>query len=413
MDHSISHCYLDEIVNVQKSGISKGIPSICSANTLVIEATFHFALKKDVPVLIESTCNQINQFGGYVGKTPVEYVQHIRQIAKKYTFPQERILLGGDHLGPYVWRDEFAKSAMDKARQLVHDYVAAGYLKIHLDASMKLGDDSPDRPLEPALSAERAAEMAVVAEETYKQRNTSQPAPRYVIGTEVPVPGGIKAEEEGIAVTTPEHAQETVALHKEAFYKHGLQNAWERVLAVVVQPGVEFGDENLFEYQSDKAAELSRFIEAYPQLVYEAHSTDYQSRNALRQMVQDHFAILKVGPALTFALREGIFALAMIETQLPNLPSVAHPSNMLDMIESTMLEHPVYWQNYYHGDQATLRFARRYSFSDRIRYYWNYPQVQASLEQLLINLSTIEIPLNLLSQFLPEQLLYMLMIWNI
>ena len=317
MNHSISHCYLDDIVNAQKSGISKGIPSICSANTFVIEATFHFALQKDAPVLIESTCNQINQFGGYIGKTPAEYIQHIRLIAQKYNFPQERILLGGDHLGPYVWRDELAKSAMDKALQLVHDYVAAGYVKIHLDASMKLGDDAFDRPLDTESAAQRAAEMAAVAEATFKQLSTNRPAPRYVIGTEVPVPGGIKEEEEeeeeeGITVTTTEQARETIELHKEAFHKRGLQSAWERVLAIVVQPGVEFGDETLFEYQPDKAAELSHFIETYPHLIYEAHSTDYQTKSALRQMVQDHFAILKVGPALTFALREGIFALAIV-----------------------------------------------------------------------------------------------------
>ena len=50
-------------------------------------------------------------------------------------------MLGGDHLGPYVWRAEPADEAMAKARDLVRDYVAAGYTKIHLDASMRLGGD--------------------------------------------------------------------------------------------------------------------------------------------------------------------------------------------------------------------------------------------------------------------------------
>ena len=217
MDDSISNCYLDDIVSAQKKGLLIGIPSICSANTFVIEATFHFALEKGTPVLIESTCNQINQFGGYIGKTPDEYVQHILQIAKKYNFPQERILLGGDHLGPYVWRNEPAQAAMTKAFQLVHDYIAAGYVKIHLDASMKLGDDAFDRPLDTESAAQRAAEMAAVAEATFKQLSTNRPAPRYVIGTEVPVPGGIKEEEEeeeeeGITVTTTEQARETIEL---------------------------------------------------------------------------------------------------------------------------------------------------------------------------------------------------------
>lgn len=75
------------------------------------------------------------------------------------------------------------------------------------------------------------------------------------------------------------------------------------------------------EYHREEAQTLSRFIEAQPGLVYEAHSTDYQSREALRALVEDHFAILKVGPALTFAFREAVFALAAIEEVLCDEPA--------------------------------------------------------------------------------------------
>ncbi len=87
-------------------------------------------------------------------------------------------------------------------------------------------------------------------------------------------------------------------------------------MALVVQPGVEFGDEFVHEYQPEPARELVHLIESYPNLVYEAHSTDYQTRQGLRDLVQDHFAILKVGPALTFAFREAIFALVNMENEL-------------------------------------------------------------------------------------------------
>lgn len=159
----------------------------------------------------------------------------------------------------------------------------------------------------------------------------------------------------------------------------------------------------MFEYQPRKAAELSRFIEAYPKLVFEAHSTDYQTRCSLRQVAQDHFAILKVGPALTFSLREGFLALAIFETQLPHLSSGSKPSNLLAVPENTMQSQPAYCQRYYHGDASSLCFAQRFSFNDRIRYYRISPQVQKSLRQLLANLSNVEIPLNLLSKSLPKQ----------
>ena len=55
-------------------------------------------------------------------------------------------------------------------------------------------------------------------------------------------------------------------------------------------------------------------------MVFEAHSTDYQTAGALRALVEDRWAILKVGPALTFALREALFALSAIEEELIAAP---------------------------------------------------------------------------------------------
>lgn len=88
-----------------------------------------------------------------------------------------------------------------------------------------------------------------------------------------------------------------------------------RVIAIVVQPGVEFDHTQIIHYQPQAAQALSAWIKETP-MVYEAHSTDYQTRQAYRALVRDHYAILKVGPALTFALREAIFALAQMENEL-------------------------------------------------------------------------------------------------
>jgi len=68
-----------------------------------------------------------------------------------------------------------------------------------------------------------------------------------------------------------------------------------------------------------------------------------------------------------------------------------------------MLANPEYWRDYYHGDDDALRFARKYSFSDRVRYYWPQPNVAAALQRLLANLTTHPAPVSLLSQYLPNQ----------
>jgi len=382
---------LDEILAAQKLGEARGIFSVCSAHPYVIRQTLKVCQTFEVSPLIEATCNQVNQFGGYTGMRPADFVDYVRGIAERHNYPFENILLGGDHLGPSVWQDEPAEIAMQKAAVLVHDYVAAGFVKIHLDCSMRLEDD-PAGVLDVGVSAQRAAGLAGISEGVGKGKL------RYVIGTEVPVPGGATEHEEGVAVTRVADARQTIEVTREAFFRAGLKSAWERVIAVVVQPGVEFGDDFVLPYRPEAAKELACFIETQP-LVYEAHSTDYQTRQALRNLVKDHFAILKVGPGLTFAFREAVFALAMMENEL--LP--AHErSNIISLLDEVMLERPEHWAKYYHGDEREKAFKRKYSLSDRIRYYWSDVAIRRAFEKMMLNLDRNPLPAALLRQYVPD-----------
>ncbi|MEG2828135.1 MAG: class II D-tagatose-bisphosphate aldolase, non-catalytic subunit, partial [Edwardsiella sp. (in: enterobacteria)] len=78
-------------------------------------------------------------------------------------------------------------------------------------------------------------------------------------------------------------------------------------------------------------------------------------------------------------------------------------SGLRQAIETAMLEAPQNWQKYYSGSDEQVRFARRYSFSDRIRYYWPTPAVQAAQQTLFHNLTQAPIPYPLLSQYLPRE----------
>ncbi len=327
--------------------------------------------------------------------TPKDFVTYVRGIAKENNFPFENIILGGDHLGPNVWQNEPADSAMQKSAEMIRDYVLAGFVKIHLDCSMRLNDD-PRNALDVEVSAKRAAQLAKVAEAF---RVDGTPSPRYVIGTEVPIPGGAHEHEDSVSVTKVEDALQTIEVTREAFAREGIGSAWERVIAAVVQPGVEFGDDFVLKYQPEKARKLSHFIESQS-MIYEAHSTDYQTREALGNLVRDHFAILKVGPGLTFAFREAVFALAMMENEL--FP-VDERSNIVSVLDDVMILHPENWGKYYRGNEAEQAFKRKYSLSDRVRYYWTAPQIQSALEKLLTHLKQKPIQFSLLSQFAPFQ----------
>lgn len=394
--------YLRDLVSSQKKGQLLGIYSACSVNPYVIQAVLRRSLKRGLPVLIEVTSNQVNQMGGYSGLTPAQVRDQLIHQAERMGLDPGQLILGGDHLGPNVWQKEPAHQAMEKASEMVSAYVKAGFKKIHLDASMRLGDD-PKQALDPEISARRTADLCQVAESAFESFGDPSDPPLYVVGTEVPPPGGAHSSAQSLSITSLAGARDTLALIEKEFRRRSLEAAWERVIALVVQPGVEFGDHEVHVYQREPAGELRQFIETVPGIVYEAHSTDYQPPVALRQMVEDHFAILKVGPALTFAMREALFALELIEMELlENKPSIVL-SKLQQSVEQAMLARPEYWENYYSGTPGEQRLARRFSLSDRIRYYWSNPQVSAAIDRLLTNLSSVEVPPGLVSQYFPAQ----------
>lgn len=283
---------------------------------------------------------------------------------------------------------------MRHSERLIADYVAAGFRKIHLDCSMACGGDAP--VLTDEVIAARAARLCKVAENTWRTAGGEPPV--YVIGTEVPVPGGATEDLDTLAVTAPSAVTMTLDAHKAAFAREDLDGAWPRVIALVVQPGVEFDHHKVIDYAPAKARELARRIEGEPGLVYEAHSTDYQTPTALAELVRDHFAILKVGPGVTFALRECLWALADVARELGETAGTSLKATVI----ASMRRDPRHWKGYYtHADSES--FDLEFSLSDRIRYYWNVPEVRAATEALVAALSRRSIPLTLLSQYLPAQ----------
>jgi D-tagatose-1,6-bisphosphate aldolase subunit GatZ/KbaZ len=381
----------------RQSGRPRGITSVCSAHPLVIEAALAGGQARGRhgggEVLIEATCNQVNQEGGYTGMTPAAFRSFVLGIAGRMGFDPSRLILGGDHLGPNPWRHLPAEAAMAQAGAMIDAYVRAGFTKIHLDASMACQGEA--EPLATELIAERAASLAAIAERAAEA--TAVPRPVYVIGTEVPIPGGTMEELTTLQVTSAGAASETIEAHRRAFAAHGLDAAFERVIGLVVQPGVEFGNANVIRYERQKALGLGAVLRQTPQLVFEAHSTDYQPQSHLAELVQDGFAILKVGPALTFALREAFYGLDLIASSLDGAPV---NDGVQAVMERLMQEQPGNWAKYYHGNDAERRLLRHFSYSDRIRYYWPQPQAVQAIDRLFARLGDKTIPETLVSQYL-------------
>ena len=278
---------------------------------------------------------------------------------------------------------------------MVRAYVEAGFRKLHVDCSMPCAGDPAVLP--DGTIAARAADLCAAAETAW--RNIGDEPPVYVIGTEVPTPGGATESLERLAVTRPEAVDATLETHRATFSARGLDGAWRRVVALVVQPGVEFDHAQVVDYAPEKARALSACLEEGGSRVFEAHSTDYQTAGALDALVRDHFAILKVGPALTYALREALWALDAIEREWRG--SVP-PDGLRATVLSAMRANPVHWRRYYHGAGQALELELEYSLSDRMRYYWPEATVAAAAERLCRSIDH-RTPLTLLRQYLPAE----------
>ena len=189
-------------VKKNKSINPQGIYSVCSANMFVLEASMLYAKEHSKFLLLEATSNQVDQFGGYTGLTPSMFRDMVKEIANMTCYPFDKIVLGGDHLGPNVWQNEDSDTAMNKAEEQIREYVKAGFTKIHLDTSMACGDDKVDetKMLDPKIITERAARLCKAAEEVSNENNK----PVYVIGTDVPIPGGALEDLKNIRVTKKE-----------------------------------------------------------------------------------------------------------------------------------------------------------------------------------------------------------------
>jgi tagatose-1,6-bisphosphate aldolase non-catalytic subunit AgaZ/GatZ len=153
-----------------------------------------------------------------------------------------------------------------------------------------------------------------------------------------------------------------------------------------VQPGVEFSPMEVHHLPLARDPHLLDALKDWPKVCLEAHSTDYQHSQAYPRLAELGFAFQKVGPALTFAWREALYALDTIRAQTgwasgPSLP---------DTMEEVMLDNPAHWQAHIHGSDQRLQ--RHFGLADRIRYYWPDPKAQAAVQRLMADLADKRLP---------------------
>lgn len=354
-DDPIAH-----VIAANRAGRRAAIPSVCSAHADVLAASLGLARQLGRPLVIEATSNQVNQEGGYTGLAPTDFAGLVHRLADEAGLDRAAVVLGGDHLGPQAWRHLPPDEAMARAGVMVRAYAEAGYTKLHLDCAE--GCAGEPAQLTDAETVPRAAILARAAAEM-----VGADALTFVVGTEVPPPGGARPGDHGIVPTTPAAARATLDAHVAAF-------AGLRIGGLVVQPGLEFGAMDVHALPMDRDPGLRTAVSHHEGVVLEAHSTDYQAPEVFPRLADLGFAFQKIGPALTFAWREAAYA-------LDHLAWVAGwgQGRLAATMEGLMLADPSQWRRHLSEEAGDLRVQRHFAYADRIRYYWPRPEAQAAL----------------------------------
>jgi D-tagatose-1,6-bisphosphate aldolase subunit GatZ/KbaZ len=363
-----------DIIKRNWAGEIGAIPSICSAQPDVIRASLLRAQTLDRPIVFEATSNQVNQEGGYTGMRPENFVLFVHDIAAKANIDRSRIILGGDHLGPQVWRTQDADAAMAKARTLVASYVSAGFTKIHLDCSEGCRGEADQ------LTGEQTAIRSAKLARTCLLASDGIQSLKLVVGTEVPTPGGacdnIKSD---VLATTPASAYATLAAHGDAF-----GDMSPLIAGLVVQRGVEFSAMHVHQLPMGRASNFLGALKDWPQVCLEAHSTDYQKPEVFPRLASLGFAFQKVGPALTFACRQALYALNHAQGLMGGAFGV-----LQNTMEAVMIADTRNWVGHYQGCAEQLFVQRHFGLADRIRYDWPHPQAKTAVAALRRDITMI------------------------
>ena len=351
---------------MNKSILKHSLPSFCSSNFDVLKSIMIFAKYQNFPVLIESTSNQVNQYGGYSGLKPFQFEKKIRRLAKFIKLNNKSLMIGGDHLGPLPWKDLDEATAMKNSKKLVKDCLKAKYEKIHIDTAIICrGEKKIDRH----TVIQRCDEILSV----FSKKDFDNVF--LVIGTEVPFAGGGHAIKS--SPTTFESIKEEIDLYSTILKK-------KKKFALVIEPGIGFGNFSVIQAKLKNFGKRLIFSKKN-NFVYEAHSSDYQKISSLKKLVKNNFKFLKIGPELTYFYAKSIFKMEEFEKKSYK----NNFSNIKNIILKEMKNNNSYWIDYYKAKKKKLDNLKFNSYLDRLRYYWSSKNILNSKKKLFININKI------------------------
>ena len=391
------------LINIMKAncrGERKGIYAVESYNSTVMEAYFRQALVDGSPVLLEISANMLG-LPGQSGKiSPAEFIEKVKHAAVEAKFPRDRIFLGVNDLGPSLWKDESDEYALKKACVFISDLVGLGFNKLGIHAGEPIKGNPVDEPLAQEIIIGRETALYQAAEGAAADLPEEE-KPLYVINAYPRQEAG--RVENQRRVVSRKDVEDAVDWYAQIAAAAGLPKMKKRLLAVRIFLGPGYDSENVIPFDSSLLKEMGGCEYGEYTVVLEAQQTDYQSQTVLNQLLDNHFAFLRVGLELTYSMREALFSLAMMENEtMVGKPGV-YLSNYIIELDRAMQAVPHHWQKYYTGNGFEQLVARKYSFYDRSRFFLEDKEVRKMKKRLYDNLTAHPVPLTVLRQFMPHQ----------
>jgi len=140
-------------------------------------------------------------------------------------------------------------------------------------------------------------------------------------------------------------ARRTLEHTRQAFAARGLGGRLGARDRAVVQPGVEFGDSVVFGYDR-QGRQLSRNLPAHPGMVYEAHSTDYQTASARARWWRI------TSPSQSRAVAHLCLPRSRFRPGSPRARMARRALGVPEALEAAMLANPAHWKGVLSGRRA-------------------------------------------------------------
>jgi len=390
--------WLIDIMGTNRRGERKGIYAVTSRNSTVQEVYLQQALADGSPALFEISVDMTGSPGKNGKILPYDFIAKVKQIVVKVGFPPDRLFFGINGLNPSLWQGESVEHTLKKTGAFISDLVGLGFNILGIHAGISLKGDPVDQLLPQKVIIAREAALYQAAERA-AAAVPDEKKPLYVIDIH---PGQGMTEYQK-KVVRKEDVEIAVDRFSQTAAAAGLPEIKERLLAVRISLGPGYNGEKVIPFDSSLLKELGGCTYNSKGMMLEALQTDFQSRDMLDRLVNNHFALLSVGPELTYTLREALFSLAMMENETMIGKPGVYLSNFIIELDRAMQSAPQHWQKYYTGNGFEQLIARKYSLYDRSRFFWEDKNVRKMKKRLYDNMVKYPVPLTVLRQFMPRQ----------